>query len=85
VGFLSVTIAFSFCAYYEILELWDELFWGDFERIHGSHDTPNDLMWDLGGIIVAALLATQIFKLLDRREDAAALPAEEVKTAELKG
>ncbi|MBI3654781.1 MAG: hypothetical protein HY231_27425 [Acidobacteria bacterium] len=70
VGFLSTTITFSLCAYYEILELWDELFWGDFERIHGSHDTANDLMWDLGGIIIAALVSIMVYKTIDRREAA---------------
>jgi uncharacterized membrane protein YjdF len=75
IGFLSTTITFSLCAYYEILELWDELFWGDFERIHGSRDTSNDLMWDLGGIIFAALVSILIYKIIDRREDAATLTA----------
>jgi uncharacterized membrane protein YjdF len=78
VGFLSVTITFSLCAYYEILELWDELFWGDFERIHGSRDTPNDLMWDLGGIIAAALVSILIYKLIDRRDDRIRLQAEKM-------
>jgi hypothetical protein len=73
VAFLSTTITFSLCAYYEILELWDELFWHDFERIHGSHDTANDLMWDLGGIITAAFISIMVFKFLDKREDAALL------------
>jgi uncharacterized membrane protein YjdF len=76
VGFLSVTITFSLCAYYEILELWDELFWGDFERIHGSRDTANDLMWDLGGIIAAALLCILVYKFIDRRDDRARLKIE---------
>lgn len=81
VAFLSTTITFSLCAYYEILELWDELFWGDMERIHGSHDTSNDLMWDLGGIIIAALISIMVFKFLDRREDAALQQTGEVTSA----
>ena len=67
IAFISVTITFSFCAYYEILELWDELFWGDFERLHGSRDSPNDLQFDLAGIITAALVSALIYKLADRR------------------
>ncbi|HEU4390780.1 MAG TPA: hypothetical protein VFV34_23450, partial [Blastocatellia bacterium] len=63
-----VTVTFSFCAYYEIIELWDELFWGDFERIHGSHDTSNDLQWDLAGIFTAALLTVLFFKIRDLME-----------------
>ncbi|MCI0488362.1 MAG: hypothetical protein L0229_17370 [Blastocatellia bacterium] len=67
IAFISVAITFSFCAYYEILELWDELFWGDFERLHGSHDSANDLQYDLAGIIAAALVSSLVYKLADRR------------------
>ncbi len=84
VAFVSVTITFSLTAYYEILELWDELFYGDFTRLWTPRDSANDLMWNLAGIIVAAFLATQVFKFLDRREDASALKADEVKTAAVK-
>jgi hypothetical protein len=84
VAFVSVTITFSLTAYYEILELWDQLFYGDFIRLWTPTDSANDLMWNLAGIIVAAVLATQVFKLLDRREDAAMLKADEVKTAAAK-
>ncbi len=73
VGFLSVTITFSLCAYYEILELWDELFWGDFVRIHSTQDTASDLQWDLAGIIFAALASIAIYLFIDRREAAARL------------
>lgn len=75
VAFLSVCITFSLCAWYEILELWDELFWGDFTRLWTPRDTANDLQWNLAGIIVAAFLAFQIFKLLDRRAQTAAIRA----------
>jgi hypothetical protein len=84
VAFVSVTITFSLTAYYEILELWDELFYGDFTRLWTPRDSPNDLMWNLSGIIVAALLATQVFRFIDRREDRALLQAGEVKTATVK-
>jgi uncharacterized membrane protein YjdF len=65
-AFLSVTITFSFCAYYEILELWDERFWGDFQRLWTPQDSANDLQWDLAGIVAAALVTTAVFKLRDR-------------------
>jgi uncharacterized membrane protein YjdF len=68
VGFFATTVTFSLCAWYEILELWDELFWGDNERIHGSHDTASDLQFDLAGIVCFALVASLIFVLKDRRE-----------------
>jgi hypothetical protein len=84
VGFVSVTITFSLTAYYEILELWDELLYGDFTRLWTPRDSANDLMWNLAGIVVAALLATQVFRLLDRREDAALLNGDNIKTAAAK-
>lgn len=66
VSFLSVTVAFSFCSWYEILELWDELFYGDFQRIWSLHDTANDLQWDLAGIVAFALMLSLVFKLIDK-------------------
>src|ERR1044072_504878 len=68
-AFLSVTVTFSFCSWYEILELWDELFYADNIRIHTLHDTANDLQYDLAGIIAFALVSSLIFKLIDRRAD----------------
>lgn len=70
VSFLSVTVAFSFCSWYEILELWDELFYGDFQRIWSTHDTANDLQFDLAGIVVFALILSLIFKMMDGRTPA---------------
>lgn len=64
-AFLGVTITFSYCAWYEILELWDELYYG-MNRIHGEFDAPNDLQCDLAGIIVFALVSSLIFKLVDK-------------------
>ena len=65
VAFLGVTITFSYCAWYEILELWDEQFFG-MDRIHGEFDAPNDLQCDLAGIVAFALLSSLIFKLADK-------------------
>ncbi len=67
-AFLSVTITFSFCAYYEILELWDERFYGDFQRLWTPQDSANDLQYDLAGIIVAALISVVVFKIIYRRD-----------------
>jgi hypothetical protein len=64
--FFGVTVTFSYCAWYEILELWDELFYGDFQRIWTLHDTANDLQWDLAGVVVFALATALYFKLTDR-------------------
>jgi uncharacterized membrane protein YjdF len=75
VAFLGVCITFSLCAWYEILELWDELFWGDFTRLWTPRDTANDLQWNLSGIIIAAFGAFQVFKFIDRRAKAAILKA----------
>lgn len=71
-SFLSVTIAFSFTAYYEILELWDEKFYGG-KRLHTTIDSANDLQFGLAGIVLAALITALVFKIQDRylarRED----------------
>ena len=68
-AFLSASITFSFCAYYEILELWDERFWGDFQRLWSPQDSANDLQCDLAGIVVAALIAAVVFKIRDQRSE----------------
>jgi uncharacterized membrane protein YjdF len=65
-AFLSSTITFSFAAYYEILELWDENFFGG-KRLHTPTDSANDLQFGLAGIITAALITSMIFKLIERR------------------
>ncbi|MEW6737183.1 MAG: hypothetical protein AB1489_38215 [Acidobacteriota bacterium] len=65
--FLSVSITFSFCAYYEILELWDEQYFNG-KRLWTPQDSANDLQWDLTGIIVAVLISALVFKLSEREE-----------------
>lgn len=71
-AFFSATITFGFCAWYEILELWDELFYGG-KRIWSEQDTANDLQFNLAGIVIFALLSSFFFKLIDRREQRDAL------------
>lgn len=56
VSILAGTVIFSLASFYEIIELWDELYAGG-RRIWGPYDTATDLQWDLCGIVVGALLA----------------------------
>jgi len=55
-AFFAATVVFSLSAIYEIVELWDELYFGG-RRIWGSYDTATDLQWDLCGIIVGTLFS----------------------------
>jgi uncharacterized membrane protein YjdF len=49
-------IVFSLSAIYEIIELWDEIYFGG-KRIWGPYDTATDLQWDLCGIIIGTLFS----------------------------
>ena len=53
---IAGTIVFSLSAAYEIIELWDEIYFGG-KRIWGPYDTATDLQWDLCGIIVGTLFS----------------------------
>jgi uncharacterized membrane protein YjdF len=55
-AFFAATIVFSLSAAYEIIELWDEIYFGG-KRIWGPYDTGTDLQWDLCGIIVGTLFS----------------------------
>jgi uncharacterized membrane protein YjdF len=55
-AFFAGTIVFSLSAAYEIIELWDEVYFGG-HRIWGQYDTATDLQWDLCGIIVGTLFS----------------------------
>jgi uncharacterized membrane protein YjdF len=65
-GFLATSVAFTYCGWYEILELWDELFYSGFERIHSWYDTPNDLFYDFLGVIVFVTAAALVYMVKDR-------------------
>ncbi|HEY9401369.1 MAG TPA: hypothetical protein VIQ24_01655 [Pyrinomonadaceae bacterium] len=54
--FFAVAVFFSLSAFYEIVELWDERYFGG-QRIWSKHDAPNDLQWDFAGILIGAALA----------------------------
>lgn len=67
-GFLSTSVAFTYCGWYEILELWDEYWWSQFERIHWWYDTANDLFYDFLGVIAFIAAVALLFKIKERRE-----------------
>jgi hypothetical protein len=76
-GFLSTVVAFTYCGWYEILELWDEYFWSHFERIHTWDDTPNDLFYDFLGVIAfigAAALLTAAKERVARQSNTKIVP-----------
>jgi uncharacterized membrane protein YjdF len=52
----AAMIVFSLSAVYEIIELWDEIYFGG-QRIWGKYDTATDLQWDLCGIIVGTVFS----------------------------
>ena len=55
-AFFSATIVFSLSAAYEIIELWDEVYFKG-QRIWGKYDTATDLQWDLCGIIIGTVFS----------------------------
>ena len=65
-AFLATSVAFTYCGWYEILELWDEYFWSKFERIHWWDDTANDLFYDFLGVIAFIGVASFVFAVKDR-------------------
>jgi uncharacterized membrane protein YjdF len=64
--FFATTMMFSLSACYEIIELWDEVYFGG-QRIWGPHDTANDLQWDLCGIIIGTMLALPLLKVAESK------------------
>ena len=63
-AFFAATTVFSLSAAYEIIELWDEVYFGG-QRIWGKYDTATDLQWDLLGIIVGTVFSCIIFRVAD--------------------
>jgi uncharacterized membrane protein YjdF len=57
----AATVMFSLSAAYEIIELWDEIYFGG-RRIWGTYDTATDLQWDLCGIIVGTLFSCMMLR-----------------------
>ena len=60
-AFFAATIVFSLSAFYEIIELWDELYFHP-HRIWGPLDTATDLQFDLFGIVIGTLLACVLLR-----------------------
>jgi len=58
----GITCSYSAAAFYEVIELWDERYFGG-QRIWSPYDAPNDLQWDLAGKLVGACLSYLVFKL----------------------
>ncbi len=69
ITFFAITALFSLSAFYEVIELWDELYFRG-QRIRSPHDAPNDLQWDLAGIIVGSVLAYVVLRRRAPRLDA---------------
>lgn len=63
-AFFAATIVFSLSAAYEIIELWDEIYFGG-QRIWGRYDTATDLQWDLCGIIVGTLFSCIMLRTIE--------------------
>ena len=69
--FFAGTTIFGLSAFYEIIELWDELYFGG-HRIWSTRDTSTDLQFDLFGIVAGGLLSYALLKresiVLSRRQ-----------------
>ena len=63
--FAGVTI-FGLSAFYEIIELWDELYFGG-HRIWSTRDTSTDLQFDLFGIVAGAAFAYLLLRRASAR------------------
>jgi uncharacterized membrane protein YjdF len=68
VTFFAITALFSLSAFYEVIELWDELYFRG-QRIWSPHDAPNDLQWDLAGILIGAVFTYALLKRSKARLD----------------
>jgi uncharacterized membrane protein YjdF len=62
----AVALMFSFAAGYEIIELWDEVYFGG-QRIWSKYDTANDLQWDLCGIMIGTALALPLLSAIEAK------------------
>ena len=65
--FFACVTVFALSAFYEIIELWDELYFGG-QRIWSTHDTATDLQFDLFGIVVGAVLAYVLLRVRTTRQ-----------------
>jgi uncharacterized membrane protein YjdF len=70
--FFAGATVFGLSAFYEIIELWDEVYFGG-HRIWSTRDTATDLQFDLFGIVMGAALAVAILKRVSKRSGLARL------------
>jgi hypothetical protein len=63
----SIMTLFSITGLYEIIELWDELYFQG-QRIWSPHDAPNDLQWNLAGIIIGSVSTYVVMKYFEARK-----------------
>jgi len=61
VATFAATLMLSLSAFYEILELWDDKYFGG-HRIWSVFDTSEDLQWDFAGILLGTLLARLLLR-----------------------
>lgn len=61
ITFFSIVTLYSLTGFYEIIELWDELYFRG-QRIWSPHDAPNDLQWNLAGIIIGSVSTYVVMK-----------------------
>jgi uncharacterized membrane protein YjdF len=64
-AFFAITTNFSLAGFYEIIELWDEVFLGR-QRIWSMHDTSRDLQNGLLGAIIGSVITYAVLKLVRR-------------------
>lgn len=62
----SIATLFSITAFYEVIEMWDELYFSG-QRIWSTHDAPNDLQWNFAGILIGSLTTYIVLKRLGPR------------------
>lgn len=60
-AFFAGSMVFSLSAFYEIIELWDELYFHP-HRIWGQLDTATDLQFDFFGIVIGTALACVLLR-----------------------
>ena len=60
-AFFAGSIVFSLSAFYEVIELWDELYFHP-HRIWGPLDSATDLQFDLFGTVIGTLLACLLMR-----------------------
>lgn len=65
--FIAINVNFSLSGFYEIVELWDELYFGG-KRVWGIYDTSRDLQHGLLGIVLGTGLSYAVMKCSSQTE-----------------